>query len=73
VLKVATDIVDVISVSCYCVSTGVVPPHSPKLGVSYIKTKAHGAVSNLVTRSHARIRVETEGVGEGVCVSQQRS
>jgi hypothetical protein len=73
VLKVATYIIDVISVGCYCVSTGVVPPRSPKLGVSYIKTKARGVVSNLVTRSRARIRVETEGVGEGVCVSQQRS
>jgi hypothetical protein len=53
---------------CYCAFIGLVTPRSPKFGLSYLKTEARGVVSNIVTRSHARVR-EVEGVwGGSACV-----
>jgi hypothetical protein len=63
VLTIATSITDVIGTHCYydnsskrhcsarsyCTFTGLVPPHSPKLELGYIKIEARKAVLNLVT------------------------
>jgi hypothetical protein len=60
-LTVSMEIADVIMLMTtmvrYCAFDGLVPPHSPKLGLAYLKTKTHRVVSNIDTRPHARMRL----------------
>jgi hypothetical protein len=57
---------------CYCASTGLIPHRSPNLGLSYLKSDARITVSNLVTRTHVRVRERPRGFGEAVHASRQR-
>jgi hypothetical protein len=61
VTTVSTCTSDINTARCYFVFTGLVPPRSLKLGLSYLKTKARCAISNLVTRLHARVRERARG------------
>jgi hypothetical protein len=80
VLTIARGIVDIISTTigignvsnahCYCAFTGLVPPQSPKLELSYLKTEVCGGVSNLVTRPRARMQEWPRGFGEAVHASE---
>jgi hypothetical protein len=65
VLTVASGIPDVISVSCYFAFIGLVQSCSPKLGLSYLKIKARGAISNLINRPRASMQLVVEGCGTG--------
>jgi hypothetical protein len=48
-----------------CAFTGLVPPRSLKLVLTYLKIESHWAISNVDTRPRARIRVAAEGVCGG--------
>jgi hypothetical protein len=61
VTTLATGTSDISTDRCYSIFTGLVPPHSLKLGLSYLKTKAHWAISNLVTRPRAHVRKRPRG------------
>jgi hypothetical protein len=64
-------IADVSNAHYHCAFTGLVPPHSPKLGVSYLKTEAHRFVSNLVTMPRVRVRERLRGFVEVVRAFRQ--
>jgi hypothetical protein len=64
-------IVDIGNACCYYASVGLVPHGSPKLGLSYLKLEARGAISSLVTRTHVRVQERPRGFGEAVCASRQ--
>jgi hypothetical protein len=62
-------IVDIGNACCYYASVGLVPHGSPKLGLSYLKLEARGAISSLVTRTHVRVQERPRGFGEAVATS----
>jgi hypothetical protein len=68
---VATCIADVSNVHCHFAFIGLVPPCSQKLGLSYLKTEVRGAISSLVTRTHARMWEGLMGFGEEVRMSRK--
>jgi hypothetical protein len=69
---IETSIANVINVRCYLASTSLIPPRSPTVGLSYLKTKAQEldrTVSVVATFGpRARMRTVTEGVREVVCM-----
>jgi hypothetical protein len=46
---------------CYGAFNDLVSSRSPILGLNYLKTKVRRVISNLVTRLHARVRVQLKG------------